>query len=387
MIRTGLLVGVALLIALSGKTQQDLELHAKVQERLDDWRSEQQIPGVSIAIATGDAVQTWTTGLADQEAGVPIQPQDMLFSGSVGKTYVSAIILRMIGTGELRLEDRMHTYFGGEDWYDCLPNSEDLTLQMLLNHTSGLGRYIFQPSFVEMIKKDVFRKISPQEGLRHLCGTEAVHEPGKGWSYSDSNYLILGLLIEKLSGKTYYEVLEEDLLIPLDLKATRPTTSEKLPGLITGYIAEEHNFFELPKKTVNKEGNYVMDPSFEYTGGGLYCTPADLARWINLLHSGQVLSDSMLQLLKQAVDFRTGQPAEAGYGLGTFVWATPHGKHFGHAGMFPGYLTQVEHNAEAGFTIALQINTDGGDMRSMHTLILELSDMLFRAGAGKDQRE
>lgn len=385
-IRITLLIALCALHCLAGRAQ-DATFHKEIQAIVDNWRTEQQIPGLSMAVVTPSYTQTWTSGWADIETERDLQPADMLFSGSVGKTYVSAIILRMVAAGELHLTDRIHTFFGGEDWYDCLPNSEVLTLQMLLNHTSGLGRYIFQPSFPELVKQDPYQKISPREGLRHLCGTEAVHAPGEGWSYSDSNYLILGLLIEKLTGKGYYTVLQEELLVPLGLQATKPTTSRHLPGLIPGYIHEDHNFLGLPHKSIDDNGDYVMDPSFEYTGGGLYCTPADLARWINALHTGKVLSDSMYQLLIQPVDFRTGQPAATGYGLGTFVWNTPNGLHYGHAGMFPGYLTQVEHNAKGSCTIALQINTDGGDMRSMHALVIQLSDLLIKAGLSNNKKE
>lgn len=350
-------------------------LSQKIQQKLDNWRQANNAPGASLALHTGSESWTWTSGLADREKNLPMRPEAMLFSGSVGKTYVSAIMLQLVAEGKIDLDARIQPYFAGEKWYNCLPNAGELTLKMLLNHTSGLGRYIFQASFLEQLKKDPMQKVSPQQGLQHLCGTAAVHPPGKGWAYSDSNYLIVGLLIEQLTGKTYYEVLQERIFSKLALEQTKPTTSRQLAGLVPGYIGE-HNFFELPQKVLDEQGLYVMDPSFEYTGGGLYCTTADLARWINLLHSGLVLPDSVYTMLTQPVDFRSGQPADTGYGLGTFVWDSPQGKNYGHAGMFPGYLTQVEYNRQLGLSLALQINTDGSDMRSMHGLLLELLDLL-----------
>jgi D-alanyl-D-alanine carboxypeptidase len=166
------------------------------------------------------------------------------------------------------------------------------------------------------------------------------------------------------------------LLGPLKLTHTQPATQPKLDGLIQGHIGSD-NMFDLPKKTV-ADGNYVMDPKFEWCGGGFVTNVGDLANWLAALHSGKVLDKRMYDQLIAPVDFRTGQPGEQGYGLGTFVWQTDNGLFLGHAGIMPGYLTQIEYSQDHQFAIALQTNTDQSMGRRLHKHVQELADLVIK---------
>ena len=268
----------------------------------------------------------WRPALA-----MPVGAQ--MFSGSVGKIFVSALALRLAQEGRLHLQDKVTDYFGEQEWYRELPNAEELTIYSLLTHTSGLGRYIFQPSFEEDLAARPQAERSPEECLGHLGGTPAVHPVDKGWGYSDSNFLLLGLVLEAITDSTYYDLLRYRILEPYGLEHTYPSTQSKLPGLTPGYIGQ-HNFFNLPE-IVGKNELYPINPQFEWTGGGLVTNVDDLSRWLHTFHTGDFLEEQWLYRLRRAVGYRDGQAASFGYGLGSFTYDTPQGTQYGHAGIFP----------------------------------------------------
>ena len=115
-----------------------------------------------------------------------------------------------------------------------------------------------------------------------------------------------------------------------------------------------------------------MNHQFEWTGGGLVSNVEDLSYFIKWLHTGKMLSAATYEQLLSPVNFRSGQVADTGYGLGTFVWSNPSGKSFGHAGIMPGYFTHVEYAQNGGYAIALQANTDQSGVQASHQNVQRL---------------
>ncbi|NRB52394.1 MAG: beta-lactamase family protein [Saprospiraceae bacterium] len=357
----------------SGTTQVPfLDLKTNLQACLDSIVAEQNFPGATAAIVLADGqLISLASGFADKEERMAMPLGAQMLLGSVGKIFVSAVSLQLVDEGKLNLDDKVSKYFLGVDWFKELPNAKDLTIRSLLNHTSGLPRYVFAPAFIEVIEKDPMRSWTPAECLAIIASEEPKHPVGKGWGYSDTNYILLGLIIEKVTQSTYYSQLEERVISTFHLRSTYPSTQRELPGLTQGYIGE-NNFFKLPEKVV-KNGLYAMNPQFEWTGGGLVTNVEDLSYFIKWLHTGKVLSSSAYQQLLSPVNFRSGQAAETGYGLGTFVWSNPTGKSFGHAGIMPGYFTHVEYMPDGGYAIALQVNTDQSGAQASHQNVQRLS--------------
>jgi D-alanyl-D-alanine carboxypeptidase len=343
-------------------------LKQNLQAALDAMVEKEKFPGATLAIAMpNQAVLELSSGWQDQEQKIAMPQGARMLVGSVGKTFVSAVVLQLVAEGKLELDALASKYLSeqsGDGWFAKIPNSDTITLRSLLNHTSGLPRYIFTPGFLEAVKQEPYRKWSPVEQLKFIHDLEPVHPVGQGWAYSDTNYLILGLIVEKVSGNHFYDEAQRRLLEPLKLSQTEPSSHPELPELIPGYVGD-NNFFSLPKKTV-VDGKYVMDPGFEWCGGGFLSNSGDLARWAKQVYAGKVLDEQRRQELFSAVDFRSGQASDSGYGLGCFVWNTKQGMFVGHAGIMPGYLTQVEYSQKHHFSIALQINTDQGLGQSLH---------------------
>lgn len=364
---------LATFIFHSGATQVPfLELKASLQASLDSIVEEQKFPGATAAIVLADGqLISLASGYADKEEKIAMPLGAQMLLGSVGKIFVSAVTLQLVDEGKIELEDKVSQYFQGVDWFKEIPNAESLTIQSLLNHTSGLPRYVFAPKFIEAIEKDPMRTWTPAECLAIISAEAPKHPVGQGWGYSDTNYILLGIIIEKVTRSTYYAQLEERIISTFHLRSTYPSTQRELPGITQGYIGE-NNFFKLPKKVVT-DGLYAMNPQFEWTGGGLVTNVEDLAYYIKWLHTGKILSPSSYEQLLSPVNFRSGQAAETGYGLGTFVWSNPSGKSFGHAGVMPGYFTHVEFAKKGEYAVAIQVNTDQSGVQASHQNIRRLA--------------
>lgn len=354
-------------------------LRAQLQTALDTLVAEAQIPGATLAIALPDgAVVSIAAGNADVESRTAMPVDGQMMVGSTGKTFVAAVALQLVAEGKLNLDDEVRKYFTDSDaaWFSRIPNAESLTVRSLMNHTSGLPRYVFANEFLTSVKETPTKARSPRECLAIILDDNPKHAVGEGWGYSDTNYLLLGLIIEKITGSSFYEESDRRIMRPLKLKQTVPTTQARLPGLIPGYIGQS-NPFGLPRKTVENE-TYALNPSFEWCGGGYMSSVGDLATWMRSLHSGKVIGDDVYSQMVSAVDFRSGKPAEQGYGLGTFVWQTELGEFVGHAGMMPGYLTQIEFSRTHQFSLAFQMNTDQGSSRANHNQIVNFAKIVVK---------
>ena len=343
---------------------------ATLQVRLDSLIVAHELPGATLAFYDGTNLISLSGGFADKEAEIPMPVGGQMLLGSTGKTFVAAILLNLVGEGLKELDEKLLSYFPEEDWMKELPEAEKLSIRMLLNHTSGMPRYIFQEEFLTLIREKPQTPFTPRERLTYVLNKAPIHPAGEGWSYSDTNYLLLGMLIEKVTGNSFYEMLQKNILDKYNLTHTYPSTQPELPGLVQGHIGS-NNFFQLPPKVV-KDGKYAMNPQFEWTGGGLVSNVDDLAKWMYLLHSGEIIPRSMYQEMIKPVDFKTGQPAETGYGFANFTWKQGDSFSYGHSGMMPGYVTQIEYFPDKSYAMALQVNSDQGRKLSLHALLLEL---------------
>lgn len=228
---------------------------------------------------------------------------------------------------------------------------------MIMRNTGGLPRYVLKETFFDQLIALPDKVWKPEELLAFVFDDPPAHPADKGWSYSDTDYIVLGMIIEKICKNTYYEELETRILKPFALKNTSPSDKRILEGLVTGYTGDKTPPFKLPGK-VNADGVYPVNPQFEWCGGGLITTSLDLARWAKLLYEGKVFSSAILEEMLKVVDFRTGQPSEAGYGLGVMVFKTPFGFMLGHSGIFPGYQTQMSYFPKWKIAVAMQVNAD-----------------------------
>jgi len=352
-----LLPALFLLLSEASHGQDDL---AKVQQelsvKLQSLLAQGSAPGASAGIVFPDGkVISVVAGWADRETKKAMTPETLMIQGSVGKTYVAAIAMQLVHAGKLNLEEKVSTYLGKEPWFAQLPNAQDITVKMLMNHTSGIMRYELDPKFTDDLTKQPTKAWTPAERISYVLGKKPQFAAGKGWDYSDTNYIVLGMIIEKITGKSIEELIKTRLLEPLKLKQTMPSDQLTIPGLAQGYAGPK-NPFGGKELMLNADGSMIVNPQFEWTGGGMASTTADLARWAKLMYEGKAFDASMLPMMLEGVNApMLGRDAK--YGLGVILKPTPLGKTYGHSGFFPGYMTEVMYWPDAKIAIAVQVNT------------------------------
>src|SRR5688572_7117224 len=189
--------------------------HERLQFKLDSLRTAGNFPGLSISIIDKDnKTNSFVSGFSDVEKQIPLTAKHLLMQGSVGKTYVAAIAIVLIKNGKLGLDEKVSTYLSKYDWYSRIPNASSITVRQIMNHTSGVMRYEFKPDFINDLNAIPTKTWKPDELLKYVLDEKASFPAGEGWEYSDTNYILLGMIIEQLTGKKYYELLHEKILEP-----------------------------------------------------------------------------------------------------------------------------------------------------------------------------
>lgn len=333
-------------------------LGAELQLHLDSLNDAASFPGVSVALVMGDGTTlALTAGVADSVGAVPMRPSHRLLAGSVGKTYVSAVALQLVDEGVLALDAPISTYLGSESWFARLPNAADITVRMLMNHTSGLVRYEFHPEVARLIVAEPDRVWTPEERIGFILDAPPPFAAGEGWEYSDTNYIVLGMILERIAGASLDDLIVRRLLQPLGLIETMPSNRRELPGVPQGYAGTENPFGGIPRMIEN--GRFYMNPQMEWAGGGYAMTTGDLARWTMALYRGLVLPEGVMREMLHGVPApMLGRGAQ--YGLGVIILDTDLGPSWGHSGFFPGYLTETRYYPALRLAIAIQYNTSVG---------------------------
>jgi len=307
----------------------------------------------------------------------------MMLQGSVGKTYVAAVAMHLVGEGRLSLDSPVSDYLGDRDWYSRIPNAQGISVRNLMTHTSGVMRYEFKDAFTLDLTASPDKHWEPEGLLAYVLDEEAAFRPGEGWEYSDTNFILLGMIIEGITGQALYDLIRERLLEPLDLTETVPSDSRVIPGLIQGYAGPD-NPFGGRDEVLLPDGRFVINPQFEWAGGGFASTPEDLARWARALYTGQAFNPDLLKLMLEGVPARLGPDSR--YGLGVIISPTAAGPSWGHSGFFPGYLTEMAYFPALDVSVAVQVNTSVGRAlgRSPRSVLIELAETAggWKAPAG-----
>jgi CubicO group peptidase (beta-lactamase class C family) len=193
-------------------------LQTKLQAKLDEWHKKGKAAGATVGVCLKDGTCFGlATGVSDFETKRQLKPADLMAAGSVGKTFASAVALQLVKEGKVNLDERIEKYLGGEKWFARLPNAKDITVRQLLNHTSGLARYELREDFTRDLTANPDKVWRPEELVAYLLDSKAPFEAGKGWDYSDTNYIVLGMIIEKVTGKKFYDEAARRVIKPLKL--------------------------------------------------------------------------------------------------------------------------------------------------------------------------
>ncbi len=331
----------------------------RFQAALDNLRQVHNFPGATAAfVLPNGSTSVFATGRADIEQHIAMRPTSRMLAGSIGKMFVAALALNLAQEGKLDLDDKLATWLGDEAWFPRLHGGDEITLRMLLHHTTGIFEDLEDPDnvarFLEQFKAEDFDpdEVSLPLLVEFALDHDPLFRPGQGHLYTDTNYLILGMVIEKATGSTYYEQVKNRFLDPLNLVQTEPSTQRTLNDLANGYLSSG-NIFGLPEHTL-ENGVLTYNPGIEWTGGGLVSTVGDLVRWAKALFEGEAMTQPYVEDLLEGV--ARGDGGE--YGLGISIDQDQLGTHYYHGGFMPGYRSFLVYYPDHKIAIAIQINRD-----------------------------
>jgi len=356
------------------------EITASCQAELDAIFAAGSFPGATASLVLEDGNIIRLAVGKTEKGGRSLTPSDRMLVGSVGKTWVASLIHQLVARGNLEYEGKAAEWFREDEWYFRIPNAGEVTIRQLLRHQSGLERYEFKQEFWNELMLDPNRVWHPQELLAFVFDDPPMFPPGEGWAYADTNYIILGMIIERSTGRTFYDLAEEWINRPNLLHDTIPSNSRTLAGTVQGTVVAGRQLGVGPFAL--SEGAFTYNVQFEWCGGGFASTSTDLARWAWLLFSNRWLGEAGVAALLDAVPAPGLGPGRF-YGLGVILTNTRIGQLRGHDGFMPGYLTAMGYFPDSGIAAAIQVNTDDGKALKMplHEILVRLSERVLFAAA------
>ena len=352
----------------------------QLQQKFAELHKAASFPGGTAGFVLADGRSFGiAVGVSDRAAGTPMKPSDRLLLGSVGKTYVSAVALQLIHEKKLALADSLEKFFGKEPWFPRIANGPAITVRHLMSHTSGLVRYEFNPKFTQDLSSNPDKVWTGVDRLAYLFDAKPPFAPGAGWEYSDTNYIVLGMIIERAANNAFYDELRTRVLLPFNLKDTVPADKRTVPGLVQGYAGPNNPFGGTDEMI--KDGKFAVNPQFEWTGGGLAVTALDLARWGKILYQGKAFDASMMGPFLDGVPARLGP--ESKYGLGVIIRPSPLGVTYGHSGFMPGYQTELLYFPDMKVSIAVQVNSSAprSTGKALRAFAIDFATIIKAAGA------
>jgi D-alanyl-D-alanine carboxypeptidase len=287
-----ILVAVGVVAGCSGGNSEsalDADLGAKLQQTLDQARVRAKVPGAAAAvIVDGQGEWTGASGKADLGSGEPVTPETLFGIGSVTKSFVAALVLELDEEGLLSIDDRLSR------WLPAYPRADRITLRQLLNHTSGVPDFTDVTRFWRAQRERPFARWSPERTLSFVRGSD--FEPGHNQEYSNTNYILLGLVVEKATGSSVAEELERRILDPLELDSLRLQTTDAP----IGRAARAYGDYDDDGKRDAAPSRVTLVPSpavatAAWTAGAMVGTAVDLARWADALFGGRVLAPASLR--------------------------------------------------------------------------------------------
>lgn len=313
---------------------------AYAEKLLDEQKLGRDGPGVAVLVARGDQVlYRGARGMASLELGVPLSPDQAFRIGSVTKQFAAAALLKLIDDGRARLDDPLSKYL--PDY----PLGDKVTLLQLLNHTSGIKSYTNVPGYMN---NPVRRELSTKELVAEFKGLPMDFAPGEDWRYNNSGYVLVGAVIEAITGKTWHQYLDEALLAPNKLARTvYPGETLIVKGMAAGYG------FDGGKNAVVASTPISMTQP--HAAGALVSTVDDLWRWNQALHGGKLLSAASYARMIAP----EGKAEASRYGLGISSQQLRGQTMYQHGGGINGFVSSLAYLPRDKVSIVLLRNTTG----------------------------
>lgn len=302
-------------------------------------------PGAIVLVRDGDRTIRLASGYGNLARRTPMRTSDRFRVGSETKMFVSTVVLQLVGDRKLALVDTVEQWLPG-----LVPNGGSITVRQLLNHTSGLFDYAEDKTFIRQVDSPR-KRWTPRQLVELATAQRPLFAPGTRHSYSNTGYILLGLIVEKATGNSLETELQKRIFAPLRLNATSfPATPR-----IAGRYAHGYTRYRKPRVTDIS----VFSPSILGAAGAIVSNAGDLARFHRALFRGRLLRPDLLKAMKTTVAVPQSRGRQA-YGLGLIMTRYgPCGVFWGHGGGTIGYETFTDSSGDGKRDLVISVNTDG----------------------------
>jgi D-alanyl-D-alanine carboxypeptidase len=327
------------------RTPAQSAFRAAIQQLVRDGE-----PGAIGFTRNGSQVTVAASGLADVAAGTPMTRGDRVRVGSLTKTFVATVVLQLVGGHLLSPGDTVARWLPG-----VLPDGATVTIQQLLQHTSGVYDYTSDPGFQQALAADPTRVWRPAELARIAAAHPPVFPAGTSFAYSNTDYVLLGMIISAATGRSVGQELQARIFRPLGLRDTSFPYADPHLGepYARGYLLNQPGAAGPVDAT-------VISPSAAGAAGAIVSTAADLARFYTALLTGKLLPATQLREMLTTTPIPMG--SGAGYGLGIMSLPLPCGTAWGHQGDFPGYFNNAFTTTDGSRQAVVLVNADGSTL-------------------------
>jgi D-alanyl-D-alanine carboxypeptidase len=328
---------------------------------VEKGRTAQRQPGLNVGIwlpGRGSLVRAFGTG--DLTSGAPMRLDDHVRIASITKTFTAVAVLQLVEENRLGLDDRLSSYVQGID------NGDRITIRNLLGMTSGIYDYTSDELFLRAFTDNPLMSFSPKDVIDIVNRHKPEFVPGEKVSYCDTNYILLGAIVEKVTGEPIYKTIAEKILKSLGLKNTSFPIDPTMPEpFARGYYAGEDGRGD--------SKNYTLtNPAVAWTAGAMISTLEDLRTWAKALATGSLLSQSARVEQRKFGTIAT-RPLHVGYGLGIGNF----GGLIGHNGAIFGYTTAMFYWPEADAIIVIAGNQASNFSNAATEIAVQVAEYLF----------
>jgi D-alanyl-D-alanine carboxypeptidase len=339
--------------------------HAGVQSVLDLAVSEAGLPGAVAQVENGGSTWFGQAGTADLNTGRTLAPQDRFRIGSTTKTFVSTLLLQLEAQHRLSLDDSVEHWLPGlvdGNGYD----GSRITIRQLLNHTSGIANFadgqLQQDEFVGLpFLQHRFDSFTPRQLVELATANKPDFAPGTGWKYSDTNYVLAGMIVEQVTGQSLAQELNERIIEPLHLKSTYEPTGDD-----TGIHGPHGRFYSklmVPGDSTPFYDVTDLNPSWGYGSGDIISTTGDLNTFFRALLEGRLLPPAQQGEMFTTVDPGKNWIAKAHYGLGVASIDLSCGAVWGMGGAIDGSWSYTFGSRDGRHMLSTETNGDWSNGR------------------------
>jgi CubicO group peptidase (beta-lactamase class C family) len=367
------LLSIVALLALATGTAAAKPLPAKDRKFVDavvaKAMKEERLPGVSVTVSGPKGNYTRAYGVADRATNAPLTVADHVRIASITKTFTATAILLQVAHGKLSLEDPISR------WLPTVPNADRITVRDLLAMRSGLYDFTAEPKFLREFTQNPLMKFGPQDVVKIERTHKPVAEPDAETKYTDSNYVLLGLILEAVTGEKVEKVITDQVIKPLGLKHTSfPATAAMPTPFSHGYFAGDEGDEKIRDYT-------AVNPKVAWTAGAMVSTLGDLRKYARELATGALLPASLQAERVKFGDIPNAKGPSVGYGLGILHV----GDWLGHDGAIFGFSTVTMYEPTTGTTIAATANLSSNFSTPTLGIFFQIADRLDAASLASKQ--